>query len=176
MNDASVETIYSVGTQAGSRAAFIISARPSSVPIELLALDLYVKETGVPIAENFNLKKKTKIIWSFKNCSNIHVSIHYLAQANEYAIPNNCNILIRKNKHQKYKKLVQRINKCTLLLLLEEVFADSELFLIQYISNLYKYCLTLFADLLQLNTDLHEDKFEALDAEDKDITKTPKCI
>nr|KMM68750.1 hypothetical protein CPAG_05074 [Coccidioides posadasii RMSCC 3488] len=111
----------------------------------------------------------------------MHVSIHYSAQANEYAIPNNYNILIEENKYQKYKKLVQRINKqdiekillmqesfrYTLLLLLEEVFVNSELFLIQYISNLYKYYPTLFVNLLQLNTNLHKDEFKTLDAEDK---------
>ncbi|EAS27452.3 uncharacterized protein CIMG_13536 [Coccidioides immitis RS] len=121
-----VETTHPAGTQAGSRAASITSARPSPVPIELLALDSYVKETGVPIAENFNSKKKTKAIQSFKNHPNMHVDIHYPAQANEYAILNNCNILIGENKHQKYKKLVQRTNKCTLLLLLEEAFANNE--------------------------------------------------
>nr|KMM66395.1 hypothetical protein CPAG_02734 [Coccidioides posadasii RMSCC 3488] len=178
-----VETTHPAGTRAGSRAASITSARPSPVPIELPALDSYAKETGVPIAENFDSKKKTKAIRSFKNRPNMHVGIHYPAQANEYAIPNNCNVLIGEDKHREYKKLVQRTNKRdvekvllmqesfrrTLLLLLEEAFADSEPSLTQYISNLYEHCPTLFADLLRLNTDLHEDEFEAPDAEGKDI-------
>ncbi|EAS27523.2 uncharacterized protein CIMG_13548 [Coccidioides immitis RS] len=120
----------------------------------------------------------------------MHVNIHYLAQVNKYAILNNCNVLIKENKHQKYKKLIQKTNKQDiekilliqesfrhiLLLLLEEAFINSKLFLIQYIFNLYKYCPTLFTDLLQLNINLHENEFEILNTEDKDITEALKCI
>ncbi|EAS34135.3 uncharacterized protein CIMG_13429 [Coccidioides immitis RS] len=65
---------------------------------------------------------------------------------------------------------MQESFRYTLLLLLEEAFTNNKLFLIQYISNLYKYCPTLFTDLLQLNINLHEDEFEVSDTEDKDIT------
>jgi len=31
---------------------------------------------------------------------NMHIGIHYPKQANEYAVPNNCNVLAGENKHR----------------------------------------------------------------------------
>ncbi|KMU92704.1 hypothetical protein CIHG_10505 [Coccidioides immitis H538.4] len=99
----------------------------------------------------------------------MHVSIHYSAQANEYAILNNYNVLIGENKHQKYKKLIQKTNKQDVqkILLMQESFRHILLLLLE---EAFAY------NLLQLNINLHEDEFKILNTEDKDITETLKCI
>lgn len=40
----------------------------------------------------------------------MHIGLHYVAQAAEYATPNNCNVLAGESLHKSFKRFVLRTN------------------------------------------------------------------
>ena len=93
---------------------------------------------------------------------NLHIELHYELVMKKYTMSNNCNVLIEKNKHRKFKDEIYSINHsnvkkvllsrknmrqiCRLILL--NAFVDDEFVLTQLFKKLHQTCLTFFKSLL----------------------------
>ena len=151
---------------AEAAARSVYSARPTTRANSLISRHgspaLSVMSAAQPTS------KKGQQIRSFKNRPNMHVGLHYVDCAKEYAIPNNNNVLIGEDKHRDYKRLVLRTNKRdvektlllqesyrrSLQLAIEGSFSETEPALSKELERLYSWCPNVFKDLLQLDWEL----------------------
>jgi len=92
---------------------------------------------------------------------NVHVAVHYLALAEEYAIPANCNVLIGEDKHRHFKKVIYTTNhqhperdllhkeniRQTLRLILTNSFSH-EPTITRVVKEIFAVCPLLFSTLL----------------------------
>ncbi|WEW61081.1 hypothetical protein PRK78_006570 [Emydomyces testavorans] len=117
--------------------------------------------------------KAGKELRAWKNQPNMHIGIHYMDQAKEYALPNNCNMLAGEDKHHEFKNLVQRTNKQdvekktfkhTLSLVLEGAFVGSEPSISERVKLIHNQCPTLINSLLR--TDSRKEETEDTGEED----------
>ncbi|OJD20989.1 hypothetical protein ACJ73_07672 [Blastomyces percursus] len=106
--------------------------------------------------------KMRKELRNMKSRPNVHVGLHYVSQAAEYGLPNNCNVLSGEDKHQLFKNFVTRTNHVNIekALLKQEIFCQSIRFLLDgsfqcsdpqissTLQHLHKSCPTVFRHLL----------------------------
>ncbi|OJD09616.1 hypothetical protein ACJ73_10184 [Blastomyces percursus] len=76
--------------------------------------------------------KMRKELRNMKSHPNVHVGLHYVSQAAEYGLPNNCNVLSGEDKHRLFKNFVTRTNHVNIgkVLLKQEIFCQSIQFLL----------------------------------------------
>lgn len=161
-----------------SRATSVVSTRASPAP-SMVGARASPALTGMSnrlvARDQADMTKRALSTRAMKDRPNMHIGIHYVEQAKEYAIPYNCNVLIGEDKHREYKKLVQRTNKRdvekvllvqesfkrTLVLLLEGSFADVEPRLTSKLQELQKKCPMLFDNYLRLYPECLDDNTDA---------------
>ncbi|OXV08563.1 hypothetical protein Egran_03674, partial [Elaphomyces granulatus] len=92
---------------------------------------------------------------------NVHATVHYVALAEEYAIPANCNVLIGEDKHRHFKKVIYTTNhqhperdllhkeniRQTLRLILTNSFSH-EPTITRVVKEIFAVCPLLFSTLL----------------------------
>lgn len=104
----------------------------------------------------------------------MHIEVHYADQAKEYAVPNNCNVLIREDKHHEYKTLVLQTNKWdikkvlliqesfkrTLSFILDRAFIESEPNITSQMKQLFSECPIHIQGLVRLDLSEQQDDDE----------------
>lgn len=97
-----------------------------------------------------------------KKRPNIHIGLHYVAQAAEYATPNNCNVSAGESLHKSFKRFVVRANHVnvekpllfqesfyrTIQLLIEGAYRASEPALTRLNDDFFSKCPITFEALL----------------------------
>ncbi|EFW13347.1 conserved hypothetical protein [Coccidioides posadasii str. Silveira] len=131
--------------------------------------------------------KAGKMLHALKHRPNMHIGVHYADQAKEYAVPNNCNVLIGEDKHREYKAFVQRTNKRdvekvllihesfkrTISLTLDGALMESEPYITSQMKQLHRECPILMQDLVRSEHNEQQDDDENADEADDSYATTP---
>ncbi|WEW55064.1 hypothetical protein PRK78_000492 [Emydomyces testavorans] len=128
-------------TKSKSRAVLILRSRQPSVSSHMS----FREDPNEQVAGA--APKAGKELWAWKNQPNMHIGIHYVDQAKEYALPNNCNVLAGEDKH-----------------LLEGAFVGLEPLISERVKLIHNQCSTLINSLLR--TDSRKEETEDTGEED----------
>ncbi|OJD09613.1 hypothetical protein ACJ73_10186, partial [Blastomyces percursus] len=120
-------------------------------------------KSGMTIMTSRRVETKiSKAFRAMQRRPNMHIGLHYVTQAVEYGLPNNCNVLSGEDKHRLFKSFVTRTNHVNVekALLKQEIFCQSIQFLLDgsfqhsdpeissTLQQLYNSCSTVFHTLL----------------------------